>query len=140
MLVWPWSRVLQQKALWRRKKCHEIPLHLLPSPKLPHPSFIPRESVLPLLFSGCFQPFGLNHTQRPGSRPNVFFGRQWMDQPGPDAHTWMRKNLGTERTWKRGESMITSQHDSSRPSRELFQGLPHFILIAILPGIKFSFF
>lgn len=35
VLVWPWSQVLQQKTLWRRKKPHETPLHSAPLHSFP---------------------------------------------------------------------------------------------------------
>lgn len=54
VLVWPWSQVLQQKTLWRKKKCHEMSLHfdsLYSFPQISPPFFPPKgECAPPALF------------------------------------------------------------------------------------------
>lgn len=132
MLVWPWYQVLQQITLWRRKRpVRSGPLHSFP--QFPHPSFLPREGRLPLLFSSCLQPFWLNYP------PACFRARCLFQKTMNRLACVQILTPGWERDLepRRRQGATTDPHDSPRRCRAPAQ-VSHLTLTAILPSTRFS--
>lgn len=78
VLVWPWSQVLQQKTLWRKKKCHEMPLHfdsLYSFPQISPPFLPPKGECAPPALSQLLPALQVKSHPKTRLRDRHIFGR-----------------------------------------------------------------